>query len=170
MEGIQAIAAYVLAALLLVVSIYISVQQFRSLRKLRGQTYLSDEDRSYVRYQSWVRLTGCILMVILGAMVAGGYVMGLNEQANELGKAAEEQKLHGEQPQMTPEQRRVGQLFGAYWIAVLVLLMVIVLLAALDMWAIRRYGRRQLEQLEADYRAGVEKDVALLRSRRNGHQ
>jgi hypothetical protein len=170
MEGIQALAAYVLAALLLVVSCYISVQQFRSLRKLRSQTYLADEDRSYFRYQSWIRLTGCILMVILGAMVAGGYALGLNEQANELGKAAQEQKAQGEEPTMTPEQRRIGQLFGAYWIAVLVLLMVIVLLAALDMWAIRRYGRRQLQQLEADYRAGVEKDVALLRSRRNGHQ
>ena len=170
MEGIQALAAYVLAALLLVVSCYISVQQFRSLRKLRSQTYLADEDRSYFRYQSWIRLTGCILMVILGAMVAGGYALGLNDQANELGKAAQEQKAHGEEPTMTPEQRRIGQLFGAYWIAVLVLLMVIVLLAALDMWAIRRYGRRQLQQLEADYRAGVEKDVALLRSRRNGHQ
>ena len=41
---------------------------------------------------------------------------------------------------------------------------------ARDMWAIRRYGRRQMRRLEENYRAGVERDVALLRSRRNGHQ
>lgn len=170
MESTQALAAYVLAALLLVLSCYISVQQLRSLRKLRLQNELSDEDRSYFRYQVWVRLTGCILMVILGAMVAGSYALGLEDRANEMGKAVHEQRLQGGDVTMTPEQHRFSKLYGAYWITVLVLLMVIVLLAALDMWAIRRYGRRHMKQLEADYRASVEQEVAILRSRRNGHQ
>ena len=43
------------------------------------------------------------------------------------------------------------------------------LLAAVDIWMIRRYHRRSLQQINSDRREMLEEQVALLRSRRNGH-
>ena len=61
------------------------------------------------------------------------------------------------------------------WLAVavmtvLILLMASLFLAAWDIWAIRRFGRRHLSQIDADRRAMVQEQVTILRSRRNGHQ
>jgi hypothetical protein len=47
--------------------------------------------------------------------------------------------------------------------------MVIVLLAALDLWGIRRYARRHLRHLQQEHRAQLEEDLASFRSKRNGH-
>jgi len=43
------------------------------------------------------------------------------------------------------------------------------MLAAVDVWAIARFGLRHHRQLQADHRDGLKRDVARLRQERNGH-
>ena len=69
-------------------------------------------------------------------------------------------------PELPDEERRyqrrqaVGRLVNS------VLLLV---LAALDLLAIRRWGLRQFRKLQADRRAMIERQAARLREGRNGH-
>jgi hypothetical protein len=42
--------------------------------------------------------------------------------------------------------------------------------ALMDIWAVRRFGLRQTRQLQADRRAMLERQIALMRTERNGHQ
>jgi hypothetical protein len=157
----QPVVAYLIAAVLLALAGFFSLQQILSLRRLRFQPEIPPEDRAYIRQQAWTRLACSILMVLLAVLVAGAYASGLEERALA-------QRQPGDQA-ATVEQQRFLKLYGAYWITVLVILMVVVLLAALDMWAIRRYGRRHLLQLQADHKASVEQQLAALRTERNGH-
>ena len=159
----QPVVAYLIAAVLLALAVYFSAQQILTLGRLRSQTDLPAEDRTYFRQQAWVRLACSSLLVLLAIMVGGAYASGLQERATAL------QRQPGQEPVLTTEQERFLKLYGAYWITVLVILMVVVLLAALDIWAIRRYGRRHLRQLQADHRAIVDDQLAALRTERNGH-
>jgi hypothetical protein len=165
----QPVLAYLIAAILLVLAGYFGRQQVLALRRLRGDRELSPPDRSYMRNQAWLRLTSCTLMVVLAAMVAGAYLFGMEDRATELAKIVQAQRERGQEITLTPEQQQFGKLWTSYWIVVTFLLMVVVILAAIDIWTIRRYGRRHLRQIDADRRAMVENEVAILRSQRNGH-
>jgi hypothetical protein len=166
---IQAVIAYCISALLLVLSGYFGWQQLRSLSLLRTETDLSAEDRSYLRNQVRLRLTCCALMVGLAIMVAGTHLSGLERQVADLAQKVQGQRQRGEEVVLDPEQQRLGKLFGYYWIVVLLLLLLIVVLAGFDLWSIRRYGRRHLRQIQIDRRAMVEQQVSRLRTQRNGH-
>jgi hypothetical protein len=52
---------------------------------------------------------------------------------------------------------------------VLILLMSIIFLAAIDFFAIRRFGLRHYRQIQADRRAMIEGELTRIRSQRNGH-
>jgi hypothetical protein len=45
----------------------------------------------------------------------------------------------------------------------------IIILAALDFFAIRRFGQRQYRKIQAERRAMIEGELTRLRSQRNGH-
>ena len=61
----------------------------------------------------------------------------------------------------------VGELLNAAIIFVMVLLGIIIL-AAFDILAIRRYGLRQYRQIQADRREMIQEEVARIRGQRNG--
>jgi hypothetical protein len=145
-------------------------RQWQTLRSLRDQPDLSPEDRSYYRSQTWRRLTGCLLMVAFAGMLAGWYVLGLSQQAENLRRQGEEQAAQADPPgKLDKEQQRSVNVFSTYWIIATLLLMAMIVLACTDFWAIRRYGLRHLRRIQSDRRAALEKDIALYRSRRNGH-
>jgi hypothetical protein len=166
---IQAIIAYCIAGLLLILAAYFGWQQKLSLALLHAQTNLTTEDRSYLRTQIRLRLTCCVLMVALSIMVAGAHLSGLERDVAELAERVHGQKQRGEEVVLGPEQQRLGKVFGYYWITVLLLLLVVVVLAGFDIWSIRRYGRRHLRQIQTDRREMVEQQVSRLRTQRNGH-
>jgi hypothetical protein len=61
------------------------------------------------------------------------------------------------------------RLLVSYWGVLLCVLLVLILLAAVDVCAITRYGLRHHRRLRADHRADLERDVARFRQQRNGH-
>jgi cytochrome bd-type quinol oxidase subunit 2 len=169
METAQ-LMAYVIAAGLLVLAWYFGRQQLLSLRQLRTDAAVSPEDRRYARNQAWLRLGCCGLMLVLAGLVAGAYASGMEHRATELGRAIQAQRDRGEEVQLTPEQQAFRRLWASYWIAVLLLLLVILILAGIDIVGIWRYRRRHLREIAAERREVIQEQVAILRSRRNGHQ
>jgi hypothetical protein len=65
--------------------------------------------------------------------------------------------------ELTPDQQQAQRFFAYYWIAVLGLLFALVVVAAVEMSAIRRYAARHFRQIRDDRRAMLEEELAKLR-------
>jgi hypothetical protein len=159
----QIVFGIVLVAVLLGMAGFFGWRQLITLRTLRSSDDLSDEDRRYTRRQAWRRLVCSVIMVILAGMLAAHYK--LEPDAIRLADLRAQDPNH----QLTPAEQQTRLVYGIYWSVVLVLLMVIILLAAVDVFAIRSFGLRHFRQIQADRRAMIEGELTRIRSQRNGH-
>jgi hypothetical protein len=134
----------VLAVVLLGLAGFFAWRQMRALQALRTQEALSREDRRYHRSQAWRRIAGSVIMALCAGLIIGWFFL--------------EDWL-----------KQSAKLSVLYWSTCLLLVLAIILLAAVDFWAIARYGLRHHRQLQADRQAMLESHAARLRSQRNGH-
>jgi hypothetical protein len=167
-DPLQLLFGVVLVIVISCLAVYYIWRQAQTLRQLRHSDNLSPEDRSYFHRQAWRRLVGCALLVILAGMLAG-YFLFLEEPARHLADQGQAARERDETPVLDPAQRGFLNVYAAYVILALLVLMAIVFTAAFDLLAIRRYGLRHHRQIQADRRAMIERQAARLRSQRNGH-
>jgi hypothetical protein len=155
-----------LVVVLLVGSLLYAWRQIRHLRRLRGQgpQGSTSEELRYDRGKARIRLVSCALTLLLAGLLAWGLVF-LEDPAQRL---ANEREAQGWK-QLTPEQEGFAKLYAAYWGTFLTVLLVIVSLAALDLWATRRFARSQRRRLQADQRAMIERQISRMRAEGNGH-
>ena len=169
MDNLQPAVAAVFVIALLSLGGYYGWKQVRTLRRLRRQPELPAEDRRYHFSQAWVRLVCCGLMVLMAAMIGGSYLFGLEKKADQLAQDQDVQPAEGEHPPPDAEQKQFVKLYARLWGAVLVVVMLMLFLAAYDIWAIRRYALRHHRQIQVDRREMIEKELSLFRTQRNGH-
>jgi hypothetical protein len=148
---------------------YFGWQQLRAIQRLKQTENLHPEDRHYHRLHAGRVFICCVLMIMVAGMVGGWYVLGLASNLGELGHQAAGQPVNSDQ-HLDAAQKRSLTFFTVYWILAILLLLAMVYVAFMDLWAIRRFGLRHMRQLQADRRAMLERQIALLRSERNGHQ
>jgi MFS family permease len=146
-------------------------QQVRVLRGLRA-SQVPPDDRRYQRTRAGRLLICSLLMILVAGMVAGWYGFGLGEQMGDLNRQVADQ---ADQTQLDVPQKRSLTFFTFYWIIAILLLLGMVYLALIDLWAVRRFGLRQIRQLQADRRAMLERQIEILRAERdlterNGHK
>jgi hypothetical protein len=168
-DPIHRVFGFLIISVLLALATYFIWRQRRVLRVLRADESLPPDDRRYVRNQAFRRLAGSGLMVVLAALLTGLFLLGLGDRATELGERNEAQRARGEQPVLDPEQRQFVNVFTWYVITMLLVLLGSLSIAAFDLWAIHRYGQRHRRQIQADRREMIERQVARMRSQRNGH-
>jgi hypothetical protein len=150
---------------LVALAVYFGRRELAALRRLRGET-LPDEEHRYERRKALRRLVSCALMLVLAALLVGLLVYGT--EAQEL--AQEREGFDAEDaPAFTPQQKLFLRVWGGMWIAFLVLLLVVLALAAVDLWATRVYGLRQYRKLSEDRRAMIQRQANRIRQERNGH-
>jgi hypothetical protein len=143
-------------------------RQWQTRQGLHGEINLSLEDRLFVQRQVRRRLACAALMVLLAGLLSLSFV--LEGPANQLVDQGEKARARGDEPpELAPEQERFLHLWSGFWIVALLVLLGIIVLAGLDLRAIRRYGQRHLRQIQADRRAMIEHEIARVRSQRNGH-
>jgi hypothetical protein len=164
----QIIFGVVLVLILLLVAILYGVRQIFALRRLPRAKEMPPEEWNYQRGQARRRLVTSLLFLLLGVMLAIAliYLEAPAEQLSEERAALEKQ---GPLPPLLGYQRAFVRHYTIFWILFLLVLMAVVLLAALDFWATRRYGLRQHRKLVADRRAMIEREVTRLRRERNGY-
>jgi hypothetical protein len=163
----QILFTSVLIVVLLGLAGFSAWRQWLTVRSLEGEDTLSAEDRLFVRRQVRRRLTCAGLMVVLAGLLALSFV--LEGPANLLVEQGEAARARGEWRPLDPEQQRFFHLWGGFWIVALLVLLGIIVLAGLDLFAIRRYGQRHMRQIQADRRAMINEQIARVRSQRNGH-
>jgi hypothetical protein len=155
--------ATVIVLVLLGLAGYFGRKQVQTLRGLRGRDNDTPEERRYQRNQAWLRLVSCGLMVVLAGLLAWTYLTGQERHATELGE------MRQANVELSAEQRGAARQWFAYWVAMTGVLFLIMALAVVDLLTIRRFGLKQYRKIQDDRRAMIERQLALLRSRRNGH-
>jgi hypothetical protein len=148
-----------LVLLLLGLAGFYSWRQSHLLRRLGSDRSLSDEERHYLRRQAWRRIACSVLMVLFAGLLVGSYFFegdleSLHEGSGQTGKP-------------DPEQRALIFFFSWYWILGILLFFGILVLAAIDLLATRRFTFRQLQQLRDSHQVMLDQQAARLRGRRS---
>ena len=146
----QVVFGGALVLMLLVVSVVTAWYQVRQLRE-PGE----GEDRQYLIGRARRRLFCSVVMLLLGLLLAGAMLF-LEVPSGDL---AARGPLEAEKP----ENRPFARLYGWFWIVFLLLFLLLLIVAAVDLWVVQRYGRRQMMRLQEDRRAMIERQAALLR-------
>jgi hypothetical protein len=157
----QILFGVVLVIVLLGLAGFYAWRQVLVLRRVRAAE-AGGEEGIYLRRQAWRRLASSALMVLLAALLVGAFLF-LEGPAQQL---ADRVDAEGPQAAEGPEQKSFVNFYSSYWIAFLLLLLVLVILAGFDLWAVRRFGLRELRRLQEDRRAMIARQSALLRQRR----
>jgi hypothetical protein len=168
----EQLLAVVIVTVLFALAGYFGWQQVRAVQRLRKTENLHPEDRRYHRMHAGRVFICCVLMIMVAGMVGGWYVLGLEDNLGKLGHQVVDQDTNPNRP-LGPDQQRSLTFFTVYWILAILLLLAMVYVAFMDLWAIRRFGLRHIRQIQADRRAMLERQIALLRAERtesNGHQ
>jgi hypothetical protein len=168
MQTGQIVFAVALVIALVGVAAFFLWRQWRTFRELRAGPELPPEERAYLRNQAWRRLASSVLMLLLAGLLAMHFV--LEPATNELLARDQAQVEQGKKPEHTEADRRLINLYGAFWVLVLLVLLAVITLAAFDYFAIHRYARQQYSKIREGRRAMIEEQLARLRSQRNGHE
>ncbi len=161
MASTEVVVGLVLAVCLLALALFVGIRQVLALQRLRRES-LPVEETAYERRKAWRRLLSSLLLLLMAGLLAG-----LQFYAVPAGRLAEERDQADRAP-LTPQQKLFVRVYTGAWIAFLMLLLIVLALAALDLWATRSYGLRQYRKLSEDRRAMIQRQVNRLRQERNG--
>jgi len=163
-----------LATVLMLLGLGTAAMQRRTLRRLREERFLPDVDRAYFRGQVRRRIAVALILVVIGGMIGGAFLSGMEERADKIGdkqrddqaNADKQQPADAEKPEPDPEERRFAKLWGAYWIAIVALVGLVVCVAILDFWATRVYWMGRYREMRADHEAKLQRDLAVYRQQK----
>jgi hypothetical protein len=164
-EALQHAIAFGLALGVSALSLFQARRQLQALRRLQQAPDLPAGEVARERHQCWRRLVSSGLLLLIALLLVAAQLW-LESPAQRLAD------LRDNTPPSTPltdEQRHFGYVYTGVWIAVLLLLLGVVLLAAFDLWSIRRYGKLQHRKLSDDRRAMIARQLQRLREERNGN-
>lgn len=168
MDSFSPLVAWLLVLVCISAAAFFGWQQIQTLRRLHQQPEMPADDRTYFRRQAIRRLIGCGLLVAIGVLIGGSYVSGQEEWVERLAEPGQI-KAAGAAPDAELQHKK--RIYVWYWIAVLLLLLALVIIAAIDFFAIRGYGARHLKRIYSDRKAMLEQELAELkraRGYRNG--
>lgn len=165
MNAIAPLIAWLLVLVTLAVAAIFARQQIRTLRTLPKHTDMAPEDQRYFRRQAWRRLVGCALLAAVAGMMSGWYISDQDGGIDKLGDEVQAQHAAGEH-NLTPEQEYAKRFYVYYVGTMLLLLLGLLMLAAVDLYAIRCYARRHSQKIRDDRRAMLERELAALRRER----
>jgi hypothetical protein len=158
----QIVFGALLVAILLLLSGYYGKRQFVVLRRLRHETLPGEENR-HERLKAYRRLVSCGLLLVLGLLLAG--VLLWLEPATQ--RILDDHKGEPAPVIYAPDELWMIRVWGGSWVAILVLLLVVVALAAVDLWSTRGHALRQFRKLQADRRAMIQRQTGRLREERD---
>jgi heme A synthase len=151
-----------LAASLVLVGALTALRQKRALRALADEPFVADADRRYRRGQAVRRMLTSGLLVLIGALIAGYYLSGMDARLN----AIPNRNRDGEPDPRADSDKQFARLVALYWIGVMGLVFVAACLAMRDFWATRKYWMARYRELKADHDAKLQRDLAVYRQQK----
>ena len=161
-----ALVATVLAALLILFGAATIAFQVRGRRRLAARSHVPSDELAYFQARYRRRMITGILIVLIGALLAGAYATGLEPSIDALqnGEPAGE----GAEPkEMTPEQKNLVRMWAGYWIGVILVVFAVLGLAFADAWATRHYALLQYRVMRDDHDRKLRRDLAVYKAQRD---
>lgn len=163
--------AYTLAAGLVAFGLLSGWYQFRGRAALHDRTHVPSDELAYLRGRYRRRLVTGVLLAVIGGLIAGAFLSGLEPQVDAPIASAEANDADPP-PELTPEQKSLVKVWGGYWSVVVVLVLVVFGFAFADAMSTRRYALQQYRIIREDHEAKLRRDLAVYKaqqdSRRNG--
>jgi small-conductance mechanosensitive channel len=157
--------AWIVVIVTTLAAVALGYRQLKVWQWLRqNEVGLSSEDATYHRWSIGRRITGCVLLLLLAAMIAGIYVFDIASGLEELMALGEQAKNTGQK--LNEEQERFVMGALRYVITLLLVLMGIFFLVGWDILAIRQFGRRHRQRIRDDRRAMLERQLPILYAER----
>ena len=150
---------------LLLAAVGVSVG-WRQLGILRATAGTQTDEGHFHRRLAYRRLTSGVLMLALAGLLAG-MLLYLEDPTMRLAAERHEQALTGEPPPLLGHERDLVRISLVLWITFLLLLFAVMMLALADVWAIRRFARRQYRKLRDDRRSMIARQATRLRRERD---
>lgn len=147
----------VIAAVLLAVAVYFALRQRLILQHLRFSTALTKDHRRYLLRQSWRRMFGSMLLVVLAVMLVGSLFLDYEPPLPEANLEASKDAV---------------RFLSVYVMAMLLVVLMILVVAVFDFWATARFGVEQRKQLVQEHQELLAAELAEYRNRndfRKGH-
>lgn len=149
-----------LAAVLLFLGVGTALRQRANLQRLHARSHVPSDEHAYLRGQARRRLVISAILILLGLLIGGSFLSGIEEHATALG----DRNKAGEPP--SDDEKRFLQFYGALWILIIVLVFGLVCFSILDAWAARRYWQGVFRRLRNDHNTLMQRDLALYRQQR----
>lgn len=165
-----AVVALCLAVPLVGLGLASTVWQLRGLRRLAARSHVPSDEQSYLRRRHRLRLANGVILTLIGGMIAGAYLSGMEARADR-GRAAFVPPAgpdvpDGTVPPPTPEEKLFFRFWSSYWIAVLVLASVLIFCAIADAVETRRYGLKMYREMRDEHRARLARDLAVFKQQK----
>lgn len=147
---------------------YYAWRQWQTLRRLRADDTLPDDERLFLRNQAWRRLAGSVLMLLFAGLFIGWFF--LYEPVSDIERQGEDARAnHEPQPELDMWQREVVRFSLGYVIVLLLLVLGFIAIAGYEFYAIRRYSVQHLRRIQDERREMIASETARIRRERNGH-
>jgi hypothetical protein len=154
------VAALALAIPLVLVGLVSGWQQLRGLRRLRERKLVPSDEAAYLRGRHRRRFVVGALLVLIGGLIAGAFVSGMEARADELGEK-KPTDANGEKKEMTDEEKQFVWRWGAYWAGVMALTFALIGLAMADGLASRRYWLKLYREMRDEHNSQLRRDLAV---------
>lgn len=166
------VVGLILAVLLVILGVGAALRQRVALRRLREERYLPSDDRAYLRGQVRRRIAVSAVLVIVGGMIFGHYVSGMNARMDEISNRRQAANANppAEPDPLDERDREFTRFVIWYWITILLLLFVAVCLAVFDFWATRKYWMAQYRRIKQDHDTKLQRDLAVYRQAKDNER
>lgn len=165
--------AYTLAAGLMAFGLLTGWFQLRGMAALKARTHVPSDELAYLRGRYRRRLITGGLIAVIGGLIAGAYLSGLEPGIDALlatPEATDPPADPEQKRELTPEQKGLVKVWGGYWTGVVVLVLVVLGFAFADAMATRRYAVQQYRLIREDHEAKLRRDLAVHKAQHDARR
>ena len=142
--------------------------QIQARKKFSTRVHVPSDEQAYFRGRYRRRLITSILIAVIGALIGGAYLSGLEPNIDKLTNQTDDPPAEpGVVKELSPEQKQLVRTWGAYWIVVSLLVFVVLGFGFADAMATRKYWLSQLEVLKDDHETKLRRDLAVYMAQRD---
>ena len=146
---------------------YYAWRQIQTLRRLRGDPIMPDDERHFQRSQAWRRLAGAVILLLIAGLFVG--VLFFEGPAARLMQFGAENVKQPVPRPLSESEKDFLRLYGGYVIVLLLLVLGLIAIAGYEFYAIRRYSVQHMRRIQDERRQMIAAETARLRRERDGH-
>lgn len=146
--------------------------QIRGMRELKSRKHVPSDESAYLRRRYRLRLLTAVILGLIGMLIAGVYLSGMERRADQLAAPQEDSPEEAEEEStpkpIDPDDKRFVRLWGLCWILIIFLTFLLIVIAIVEGISARLYWMSQYQQLKEDQQAKLRRELAVIRSQKQG--